>query len=255
MWARAGRTHLLCTLSAVSMTELVPVVSVASTAAVAILTLIINALTKRGDRKHATELKRLDQKHAIDIKREDQEHEIDQDFNKLFGQDKRNALQPLIAATWFVKRQALLSKAPPSDRHYPRAIPIRALDLYVDKLGGENVLVNLLAYATPSVEEAVNAMLSQRDAQWEIHDMALAKLGEIGREWDQIAKGVWQAPAGVTPAVTSAERLAQLHDLRHEALREIEDQAHGFDVNLLVDQCEVVITAARDDFQRGRHGT
>lgn len=185
------------------------------------------------------------------MKRGDQQHEIDQDFNKLFGQDKRNALQPLIAATWFVKRQALLSQAPPSDRQHPRAIAIRALDQYVDKLGGENVLVKLLAYAAPPVEEAVNDMLSQRDAQWEIHDVALAKLGEIGQEWDQIGKGVWEAP----PGVTRAERLEQLRELRHQALSEIEERPDNFDVNLLVVQCDTVIAAARDDFQRGRHGT
>jgi hypothetical protein len=199
--------------------------------------------------------KREDRKQALDLKLSEQQHEIDQDFNKLFGQDKRSALQPLIAATWLVKRQALPSKASPSDRQYPRAIPIRALDQYVHKLGGENVLVKLLAYAAPPVEEAVNAMLSQRDAQWEIHDMALTKLGEIGREWDQIGKGVWKAPTDATPAVTPTERLTELHRLRHEALGEIEERSRDFDVNLLVGQCEAVITAARDDFQRGRQGT
>jgi hypothetical protein len=201
---------LPCTLSAVSWlaTIAVPGLSVVSTATVAIYNKCVDARLKRLDQQHDIELKRLDQQHDIELKRGDQQHEIDQDFNKLFGQDKRNALQPLIAATWFVKRQALLSEAPPSDRQHPRAIAIRALDQYVEKLGGENVLVKLLAYAAPPVEEAVNAMLSQRDAQWEIHDVALTKLGEIGREWDQIGKGVWEAP----PGVTRAKRLEQLRD-------------------------------------------
>jgi hypothetical protein len=54
------------------------------------------------------------------------------------------------------------------------------LDQYVDKLGGENLLAKLLAYSSTPVEKAVNAMLSQRDAQWQIHNVALTELGEIG---------------------------------------------------------------------------
>ena len=166
------------TLSAVSwITDLVPGLSVVSTATVAIWSKILDTKSKNQDRKQ-----------AIAMKQADQEHEIDLEFNKLFGQDKRDALQPLIAATWFVKRQALLSTASPSEMHYPRAIPIRALDQYVDKLGGENVLAKLLAYSSRPVEKAVNEMLSQRDKQWQIHSVALTELKEIGREWDQIRK-------------------------------------------------------------------
>lgn len=188
-----------CTLSAVSwITDLVPGLSVVSTATVAIWSKILDTKSKNQDRKQ-----------AIAMKQADQEHEIDLEFNKLFGQDKRDALQPLIAATWFVKRQALLSTASPSEMHYPRAIPIRALDQYVDKLGGENVLAKLLAYSSRPVEKAVNEMLSQRDKQWQIHSVALTELKEIGREWDQIRKGEWKAPPGVETA-TGAERLREL---------------------------------------------
>jgi ABC-type proline/glycine betaine transport system permease subunit len=251
----AHRWPRLCTLSAVSWlpTIAVPGLSVVSTAAVAIYTKCVDAKLKRQDQQQEIKLKGQEQQHEIALKRLDQQHEIDQDFNKISGQDKRNALQSLINATWFVKRQARLSQARPGDRQYPRAIAIRALDRYVDMLGGENVLVKLFAYAAPPVQQAVDAMLSQRDTLREIHDVALAKLGEIGREWDQIGQGVWQARPDV--ARTPEERLAQLHVSRHEALDEIEERADDFDVDQLVGQCEEVITAARDDFQRGRHGT
>lgn len=226
------------------LTDLVPVLSVVSTATVAIWSKILDTRSKKEDRQQ-----------AIDTKREDQKHEIDLEFNKLVGQDKRDALQPLIAATWFVKRQAQLSLkrqaqlSLPTLSDHPHAIAIRALDQYVDKLGGENVLAKLLAYSSRPVEKAVNAMLSQRDAQWQIHNTALTELGEIGREWDQIGKGVWAAPAGVAPTVTPADRLTELRRRRDEALAEIESHSTGFDVNILIEQCNAVIAAARDDFQ------
>ena len=219
-------------------TVVVPSLSVVSTATVAIWTKIIDAKTKREDRQH-----------AIDMKREDRQHETNLKFEKRFGQDKSNALKPLISAALFVKRRTLLI----SDRQHQRATAIRALDQFADKLGGDDGIGELLAYAAPPVRQVVDAMLNEIDAQQQVHFLALMNLRQIGSQWAQLGHAVRESkplPAGVTPGV----KLSELRHLRDEAMDEIEREAEDLDVDALVAQCDEVISAAHDDL-RGRYGT
>jgi hypothetical protein len=87
-------------------------------------------------------------------KREDRQHEIALDVERRFGQDKINALKTLIAATQHVKWQAQLTGARNTNEALRRAVTIRALHEFRAKLGDQDGLAELLAYAADPVRQA-----------------------------------------------------------------------------------------------------
>ena len=95
-----------------------------------------------------------------------------------YGRPKHDALKRLITACRFVKWRAAES----TDANFRRGATIRSLDMFREKIGGEDGVSEVIAYAAKPVCTALDEMLRQVDAQHEQHTDLLSELGRIGRE-------------------------------------------------------------------------
>lgn len=157
------------TVLTVVSTTLVPVVSVLSTAAVAIWTKRIDARNKRDDRAHELRL----------------------DYEKRAGDDKKAVLKSLISATMHVKRGAERlagAEVSVSDR---RAEAIRQLYEFRARLGLDDGIAELLIYAAEPVRDVTEMMLDEWDRQFREHGYSLVQLDTCKK---QLVKATTDTP-------------------------------------------------------------
>lgn len=212
-------------------TIVVPSVSVIATATVAVWSKRIDASTKR----------------------EDRQHEIALDVERRFGQDKINALKTLIAATQHVKWRAELTGARNTNEALRRAVTIRALHKFRAKLGDEDGIAELLAYAAEPVRQAAFELLAEVNEQRQSHLLWLMQLQNIEKRLVDLPKPERQEEAGdpIPMTVMNVETLQQWQSLRRaesETLDKIGNQSN-LDVDGAIVLCDKVINTARDDLQ------
>jgi hypothetical protein len=135
-------------------TTLVPVISVVSTATVAIWTKRIDARTKQEDREQALRL----------------------DFEKRVGDDKKAVLKTLISATMHVKRGAEPLAGTQQTAGQRRTHAIRELYEFRARLGLDDGVAELLIYAAAPVRDAVELLLDEWDRQFRDRGYSLTQL-------------------------------------------------------------------------------
>ena len=122
----------------------VPVVSVVVTGGVAVWSKIIDARSKREDRQHAGKL----------------------DYEQRVWRAKNDVLRRLISACRFVKWRAQLTGAENKDEKYRRAATIRALSQFRERIGNEDGVSEITAYAAQPVRDALDEMLEEVNVQF-----------------------------------------------------------------------------------------
>jgi hypothetical protein len=213
----------------------VPSVAVIATATVAVWSKLIDSSTKRDDRQH----------------------EIALEVERRFGQDKVNALKTLIGATQHVKWRALLTgftEASNTNEAHRRAVTIRALHEFRAKLGDEDGIAELLAYAAG---QAVDALLADVNEQRRLHLLWLMQLQGIEKRLADLPKPERQEPIGDPIPMTpmNVETLRQWQSLRRAESQMLDKMGNqsSLDVDGVIALCDKVINTARDDL-RGRYG-
>lgn len=208
-------------------TTLVPVVSVLSTAAVAIWTKRIDARTKREDRTHALRL----------------------DYEQRAGDDKKAVLKALITATLHLKRGAerlVGTDANPAER---RAEAIRQLYEFRARLGLDDGVAELMIYASKKVRELTEEILDEWDRQFREQGYSLVQLDACKKQLVDVA---CDAPPTPGPQATPSgeQRWAELKDEEAAWLRKLGNES-SLDVDNLVDLCTRTLKAAHEDLRGG----
>jgi hypothetical protein len=166
------------------------------------------------------------------IKRDDRQHERAFDYEKWARQAKHDALTRLISACRFVKWRPDLWAPENPDENYRRGATIRALDLFRDKIGGEDGISEITVYAAKPVLEALDEVLKLINVQRREHKDRLSGLGLIGKQLD---------------AALPQEQRDDLWRQRREALEAIGHNS-GLDVDReVIALCDRVIDAAKKD--------
>jgi hypothetical protein len=150
------------------------------------------------------------------------------DYEKWARQANSDALMRLMYACRFVKWRP---ENPDGD--YRRGATIRALDLFSERMGGEDGISEITAYAAEPVRKALDEVLELIDVQRRAHKDQLEALGRIGRQLD------------------AEPQRDDLWRQRREALEAIGRESH-LDVDRVLTLCDQVIDVARKDLQ-GRY--
>ena len=135
-------------------TALVPVVSVISTATVAIWTKRIDLRSKRDDREHSLRL----------------------DFEQRAGEEKKAALKTLLGATMRVRRGAEPLAGAHQTAEQRRAEAIEELYEFRSRLGLDDGVSEVLIYAAEPVRQLTESLLDEWDRQFRDHGYSLAQL-------------------------------------------------------------------------------
>lgn len=221
----SGRLTTMSVLTTVS-TTLVPVVSVLSTAAVAIWTKRIDAKTKRDDRAH----------------------ELVLDYEKRAGEDKKAVLKRLISATLHLKRGAEKLAGTDVDPGDRRVEAIRQLYEFRARLGLDDGIAELMIYAAEPVRDLTELILDEWDRQFREHGYSLVQLDSCKRQLVEATGDV--APLDDTAVI---ERQRKWTDLKNEETSWLEriGEESGLDVDALVTLCERTVKAAHIDLRGG----
>jgi hypothetical protein len=210
-------------------TGLVPLVSVISTATVAVWTKRIDARSRQQDRDHDRAL----------------------DYEKRASDDKKAVLKSLISATHYVKRGAqnvaLEENATSAARR--RAETIRELYEFRMRLGLDDGVAELMVYAAEPVRELTDLMLDEWDRQFREHGYSLAQLDSCKR---QLAQTVVDAPPPDDKAVYfgGQQKWSELKKEETGWLNRLGDES-TLDVDALVDLCNRILKAAHKDLRGG----
>jgi hypothetical protein len=187
---------------------------------------------------------------------QDRQHERALDYEKRAWQAKSDALKRLISACRFVKLKAKLTGAENIDDNHRRAVTIRALDQFRYRVGDEDGISEITAYAAEPVCKGLDEVLEQVDVQRRKHIGPLFTLRQIGTQLDEL-DAVMRGP------VTDDSRalLAQGHELlqqhadlqrqRRHALDAIGGKS-DLDVDGVIALCDRVIDFAQKDL-KGRY--
>jgi hypothetical protein len=211
------------------------VLAVGGTIAGGVVTAAVNAWNKHIDAKS---------------KHEDRQHERALDYEKRAWQAKSDALKRLISACRFVKLKAKLTGAENTDENHRRAVTIRALDLFMDRIGGEDGISEITAYAAEPVRKALDEVLEQVNVQRREHMDQLSRLRRIGTQLDAVDRELVTGDSGVELQQLFQQR-TDLRLERRQALDDIGDESY-LDVDRVIALCDRVIDAARKDL-KGRY--
>jgi hypothetical protein len=191
-------------------------------------------------------------------KKADRQHERALDYEQRIWQAKNDALKRLISACRFVKWQ--LTSAENTAENYRRGVTIRALDLFRERIGGEDGISEIEAYAAEPVRTALDEILQEVNEQRRIHRSPLSLLRRIGTQLMAI-KDPLPDVLGTTLTETmeslseDAQELVHQHGRllgqRSQALYDIGNES-DLDVNSVIALCDRVIDVARKDLQ-GRY--
>ncbi|MBJ7341011.1 hypothetical protein [Mycolicibacterium sp.] len=212
------------TVLTVVSTTLVPVVSVLSTAAVAIWTKRIDARNKREDRTHDLRL----------------------EYEKRAADDKKAVLKSLISATLHLRRGAeglAGTEVSTSDR---RAEAIRQLYEFRARLGLDDGIAELLIYVAEPVRDLTELILDEWDRQFRDNGYSLAQLDTCKK---QLVMAAGDAPDDQT-MLEGQRRWTELRDEETAWLRRLGDES-GLDVDELVALCDRTLKAAHKDLRGG----
>lgn len=207
-------------------TTLVPVISVLSTATVAIWSKRIDARTKRQDREHALAL----------------------DYESRAGEDKKAVLKCLISATLHLKRGAEPLAGTEQSAGDRRVEAIRELYGFRARLGLDDGVAELMIYASEPVRDLVELLLDEWDREFREQGYSLAQLDSCK---SQLTEACDEAPAGDDRALLDAQR--RWNELKDEEtlwLRRLGDESR-LDVDALVALCERTLKAAHTDLRGG----
>lgn len=168
---------------------------------------------------------------AGNTRREDRQHERALDYENWARQAKSDALMRLISACRFVKWRPDLWQPENPDENYRRGATIRALDLFKERIGGEDGISEITAYAAEPVRKELDKVLKLIDEQRREHKDQLEGLGAIGTQLD------------------AEPQRDDLWRQRREALEAI-GRNSGLDVDkVVIALCDRVIDVARNDMQ------
>ncbi|MET0698464.1 MAG: hypothetical protein ABWY93_02260 [Mycobacterium sp.] len=195
-------------------TTLVPMVSVISTATVAIWTKRIDARTKQEDRTHALLL----------------------DFEKRAGDDKKAVLKRLISAIMHVKRGAESLAGTEQSISDRRAAAIRELYEFRARLGLDDGVAELLIYASEPVRDLTELLLDEWDRQFREQGYSLVQL-------DTCKEQLVQTDA-------NEQRWAELKNEEALWLKQLGEQS-DLDVEALIALCNQILKAAHTDLRGG----
>jgi hypothetical protein len=195
-------------------TTLVPVVSVVSTATIAVWTKRIDAQTKAADREQALLL----------------------DFEKRAGDEKKAVLKNLISATMHLRRGAEPLAGAGQTVSQRRSEAIEELYGFRGRLGLDDGVAELMIYAAEPVRDLVELVLDEWDRQFREHGYSLVQL--------DTCKQKLGAPCDDQQAWTA---LKEEEALWLKRLGEGSD----LDVDALVDLCNRMLKAAHKDLRGG----
>ena len=206
-------------------TTLVPVISVVSTAAVAIWTKRIDAQTKRDDRAHALLL----------------------DSETRAGDDKKAVLKSLISATLHLKRGAEGLVGVDTSESERRAEAIRQLYEFRARLGLDDGVAELMIYAAEPVRDLTELILDEWDRQFREHGYSLTQLDSCKQ---QLVQTIDVGASGDQSAVEGQQRWTALKDEETSWLKRLGDDS-DLDVDALVALCNRTLKAAHKDLRGG----
>lgn len=195
-------------------TALVPVVSVVSTATVAIWGKRIDVRSKQDDRRHALLL----------------------DFEQRAGEEKKVALKTLLAATMRVKRGAEPLAGAHQTEEQRRSEAIAELYELRGRLGLDDGVAEVLIYASEPVRQLTEQLLDEWDRQFRDSGYSLTQLDSCKQQL--------QTPCD------DQDQWTALKDEEAAWLKRLGDEAN-FDVDALLALCERTIAAARKDLRGG----
>ncbi|MCV7224898.1 hypothetical protein [Mycolicibacterium komossense] len=195
-------------------TTLVPVVSVVSTATVAIWTKRLDSKARAADRSQALLL----------------------DFEKRAGEEKKAALKTLLAATMRVRRGAEPLAGADQTEGQRRAEAIEELYEFRARLGLDDGVAEVLIYAAEPVRQLTEQLLDEWDRQFREHGYSLVQLDACKQQ--------------LLETVDGERRWVDLKDEEALWLKRL-GEASTLDVDALLDLCNRTVAAARKDLRGG----
>jgi len=214
-------------MDSVLISTLVPIVSVASTATVAIWTKRIDARTRREDRAQALIL----------------------DYEKRAADDKKAVLKALISATLYVKRGAQYVGADFADDSKRRAEAIRQLYEFRMRLGLDDGIAELMVYAAGPVRDLVDLLLDEWDLQFREHGYSLTQLDSCKQ---QLIECAVDGPTSdeATVYFDGEKKWSELKKQETVWLDKLGTQS-GLDLDALIALCDRTLKAAHKDLRGG----
>ncbi|WP_244890173.1 hypothetical protein [Mycobacterium lentiflavum] len=209
-------------------TTLVPVVSVLSTATVAVWTKRIDAKTKREDRDHALVL----------------------DYEKRAGDDKKAVLKRLISATLHLKRGAeplAGTEVTEESVSRRRAAATRELYEFRARLGLDDGVAELMIYAAEPVRDLAELILDEWDRQFREHGYSLTQLDACK---EQLQSAVDVPQHSDEAMIERKRKWSELKDEEASFLKQLGDES-ALDVDALVELCNRLLKAAHTDLRGG----
>jgi hypothetical protein len=195
-------------------TALVPVVSVISTATVAIWTKRIDLRSKRDDREHSLRL----------------------DFEQRAGEEKKAALKTLLSATMRVRRGAEPLAGAHQTVEQRRAEAIEELYEFRGRLGLDDGVSEVLIYAAEPVRQLTEDLLDEWDRQFRDHGYSLTQLDTCKQQ--------------LLVTCDDQQRWTDLKGEEASWLRRLGEES-DLDVDALLSLCVRTIEAARKDLRGG----
>jgi hypothetical protein len=209
------------------ISALVPIVSVASTATVAIWTKRIDATSRREDRAHTLIL----------------------DYEKRAADDKKAVLKALISATLYVKRAAQYVGTEFADDSKRRAEAIRELYEFRMRLGLDDGIAELMVYAAAPVRELVDLLLDEWDLQFREHGYSLTQLDSCKQQLIECA--VDGPPSDDAMVYFDGEKKwSELKKKETVWLDKLGNDS-GLDLDALIALCDRTLAAAHKDLRGG----
>ncbi len=195
-------------------TTLVPVISVVSTATVAIWSKRIDTKARADDRAQALLL----------------------DFEKRAAEEKKAALKNLLSATMRVRRGAEPLAGADQTEDQRRAEAIEELYEFRARLGLDDGVAEVLIYAAEPVRQLTEELLDEWDRQFREHGYSLAQLDTCKQQLLQPCDDQQEWTDLKTEEALWLKRLGE---------------ASNLDVDALLALCDRTVLAARKDLRGG----
>jgi hypothetical protein len=212
------------------------ILTVAGTAGGTLAGVIITQVFSLKNKRIDAEARDADRQHEQAMRDADRQDERRKAYEARAWQAKHDALTRLISVCRFVKLRAAES----TDEHFRRGATIRALDQFRQKVGGEDGISEVTAYAAKPVCAALDEMLNEVDAQEGKHTHLLSELGPIGAELYALNKESLTDVSGA--------RIAELYDRRKQVFDALGRES-DLEVARVTGLCDRVIDLAKQDLE------
>lgn len=215
--------------ASVLASSLVAIVSVVSTATVAIVNKRIDARNRDEDRTHQRIL----------------------EFEKRAADDKKAVLKSLISAILYVRRGAYHNGQDPAtiDPNVRRAATLRELYDFRMRLGLDDGVAELMVYAAAPVRDLADLLLDEWDRQFREHGYSLTQLDSCKK---QLAQAVAEGPPAddMTVYFEGERKWSELKKLETTWLDKLGAES-DLDVDALIALCDRTLEAAHKDLRGG----